>query len=164
MSRYNEIDGLEPPLVEDFYDQLAHQDADAVALARAGDERVLEQAEADPPPAPPELELGGGRGGAGGGGSAGGGGRRPETLRGVVERVASSGTGLQLAGVAGWLDVSKFAAPPVDLSALQPGDAVELVIDTSSAGKRYIRALRRAAGSGAAGRGDEAEDEDAVPF
>jgi hypothetical protein len=33
MSRYHEIDGLEPPLVEDFYDQVAHQDAAAVVLA-----------------------------------------------------------------------------------------------------------------------------------
>ena len=54
-------------------------------------------------------------------------------------------------GQPGWLDVSRWADPPVDLSGLQPGDEVTLEVQTSpTTGKRYIRALE---GPGGAGRG-----------
>ena len=79
------------------------------------------------------------------------GGRQGEDLVGVVERVSPSGGGLQLVGQPGWLDVSKWADPPVDLSGLQPGDEVTLEVQTSpTTGKRYIRALE---GPGGAVRG-----------
>ena len=61
----------------------------------------------------------------------------------MVERVSQTGTGLQLVGHAGWLDLSKWADPPVDLTGLQPGDAVTLEVQTSQTGKPYIRSLRR---------------------
>ena len=82
---------------------------------------------------------------------AAGGGRQGEELVGVVERVSPSGGVLQLVGQPGWLDVSRWADPPVDLSGLQPGDGVTLEVQTSpTTGKRYIRALE---GPGGAGRG-----------
>ena len=165
MSRYNEIDGLEPPLVEDFYDQLAHQDADAVALARAGDQRVREQGEADPPEAWGVLELGGRGGGAGGGP----GGPRTETLRGTVRRVSSDGGGLIVAGTGdpdvdeSWVNASRFARTPVRFTELRVGQAVELEVTRARTGRVYVEALRPLEAT-PPGAGDAGEDSDEPPF
>jgi hypothetical protein len=132
MSRYNELD-VQGPLVPDFYDEARH--ADPQRVAAMADWAPLE-ALAEPDPREEWGTLGlGDRGG--------GGGRQGEDLVGVVERVSSTGAGLQLVGHPGWLDVSKWADPPVDLSGLQPGDEVTLEVQTSQTGKRYLRALRR---------------------
>ena len=140
MSRYNELD-VQGPLVPDFYDEARH--ADPQRVAAMADWAPLE-ALAEPDPREEWGALG--RGDRGGGR-----GQQTEELVGVVERVSPSGGGLQLVGQPGWLDVSKWADPPVDLSGLQPGDEVTLEVQTSpTTGKRYIRALE---GPGGAVRG-----------
>jgi hypothetical protein len=136
MSRYNELD-VQGPLVPDFYDEDRH--ADPQRVAAMADWAPLEAlAEPDPREEWGTLGLGG----------RGGGGPQTEDLVGVVERVSQSGGGLQLVGQPGWLDVSRWADPPVDLSGLQPGDEVTLEVQTSpTTGKRYIRALEGPGGA-----------------
>ena len=119
MSRYNELDVQGPP-VPDFYDEDRH--ADSHQVAAMADWAPLE-ALAEPDPREEWGTLGRG--------DRGGRGQQTEALVGVVERVSWSGGGLQLVGQPGWLDVSRWADPPVDLSGLQPGDEVTLEVQTS---------------------------------
>ena len=132
MSRYNELD-VQGPLVPDFYDEARHADPHwAAAMADWAPLEALTEPEPREEWGTPGLgDRGGGRG------------QQTEELVGVVERVSSTGSGLQLVGHPGWLDVSKWADPPVDLSGLQRGDEVTLEVQTSQTGKRYLRALRR---------------------
>jgi hypothetical protein len=165
MTRYNELDlGELGALSPDWHDQLAHQPPDLHALALAGDQRVLEQGEADPPEVWGVLELGGRGGGAGGGP----GGPRTETLRGRVQRIAGDGGGVVLAGTGtdaddSWINASKWADPPVDFSRLRVGELVELEADRAGNGRYYVRrVVAGAAGVAAPADGDDAGAD--VPF
>ena len=132
------LDGLEPPLLPDWYIEAWHAHPDLVTLL--GDWAPLEAlAEADPPEVWGTLGAWGPGAGPGGGG---GGTRAPtEVVEGRIARVARDGGGIQLEGDPGWLNASRFS--PVDLSPLQPGDEVRLEVQISQQGRRYVRALRR---------------------
>ena len=155
-------------LQADWHDQLAHQPPEALALALAGDQLVLEQGEADPPEVWGVLEPE--RGGAGGGQ----GGPRTETLRGRVQRVAGDGGGIVLAGTGtdaddSWINASKWADPPVDFSRLRVGELVELEVTRAGNGRYYVRrvvvadsAADAADAADAAGDNDDAGEDDAT--
>jgi hypothetical protein len=166
MSSYYGLDlGELGALPADWHDQLAHQDADAVALALAGDQLVLEQGEADPPEVWGVLELGGRGGGAGGGP----GGPRTETLRGTVRRVSNDGGGLIVAGTGdpdvdeSWINASRYARTPVRFTELRAGQAVELEVTRAKTGRVYVEALRPLDAT-PPGAGDAGEDSEEPPF